>query len=310
MYDVIILGAGPAGVSASLYTKRANLETLILYNDESGLEKASLIENYYGFKNGISGKELYETGIEQAKNIGVEVKKEEVVKIENNVEYFNIVTNTNEYKTKNLILATGNKKNKPKIKGIEKFEGRGVSYCAICDGFFYRNRNVSVLGSGNYAIAETNELINIADNITILTNGEKAPEFRADNVTIDTKEIEEIDGENKVEEIKFKDGSSLKTDGVFVAQGVAGSSEFAKKLGIITNKDKIVVNENMETNIKGIYACGDCTGGLLQVSKAVYEGAKAGLQVIARVRERNLRVYRKKCVKFKNKPSYDKIKMS
>ena len=100
MYDVIILGAGPAGVSASLYTKRANLKTLILYNDESGLEKASLIENYYGFKNGISGKELYETGIEQAKNIGVEVKKEEVVKIENNVEYFNIVTNTNEYKKK------------------------------------------------------------------------------------------------------------------------------------------------------------------------------------------------------------------
>ena len=285
MYDVIILGAGPAGVSASLYTKRANLETLILYNDESGLEKASLIENYYGFKNGISGKELYETGIEQAKNIGVEVKKEEVVKIENNVEYFNIVTNTNEYKTKNLILATGNKKNKPKIKGIEKFEGRGVSYCAICDGFFYRNRSVSVLGSGNYAIAETNELINIADNITILTNGEKAPEFRADNVTIDTKEIEEINGENKVEEIKFKDGSSLKTDGVFVAQGVAGSSEFAKKLGIITNKDKIVVNENMETNIKGIYACGDCTGGLLQVTKPVYEGPKAGLQIIAKSRD-------------------------
>ena len=288
MYDVIILGAGPAGISASLYTKRANLETLILYNDKSGLEKASLIENYYGFKNGISGKELYETGIEQAKNIGVEVKKEEVVKIENNIEYFNVVTNTNEYKAKNLILATGNKKNKPKIKGIEKFEGKGVSYCAICDGFFYRNRSVSVLGSGNYAVAETNELINIADNITILTNGEKAPEFRADNVTIDTKEIEEINGENKVEEIKFKDGSTLKTDGIFVAQGVAGSSEFAKKLGIMTNKDKIIVNENMETNIKGIYACGDCTGGLLQVSKAVYEGAKAGLQVIAGIRGRSL----------------------
>ena len=288
MYDVIILGAGPAGISASLYTKRANLETLILYNDKSGLEKASLIENYYGFKNGISGKELYETGIEQAKNIGVEVKKEEVVKIENNMEYFNVVTNTNEYKAKNLILATGNKKNKPKIKGIEKFEGKGVSYCAICDGFFYRNRSVSVLGSGNYAVAETNELINIADNITILTNGEKAPEFRADNVTIDTKEIEEINGENKVEEIKFKDGSTLKTDAIIVAQEVAGSSEFAKKLGIMTNKDKIIVNENMETNIKGIYACGDCTGGLLQVSKAVYEGAKAGLQVIAGIRGRSL----------------------
>ena len=284
MYDVIILGAGPAGISASLYTKRANLKTLILYNDESGLEKASLIENYYGFKNGITGEELYNTGIEQAKNIGVEVLKEEVVKIENNIEHFNIVTTKNEYQTKNLILATGNKKNRPKIKGIEKFEGKGVSYCAICDGFFYRNRSVAVLGSGNYAISETNELINIADNITILTNGKEAPEFRADNVKVDTKEIEEIDGEDKVEEVKFKDGTTIKTDGIFVAEGVAGSSEFAKKLGIITQKDKIVVNENMETNIKGIYACGDCTGGLLQVSKAVYEGAKAGLEVIKRQR--------------------------
>lgn len=284
MYDVIILGAGPAGISASLYTGRANLNTLILYNDESGLEKASLIENYYGFKNGITGEELYNTGIEQAKNIGVEVLKEEVVKIENNIEHFNIVTTKNEYQTKNLILATGNKKNRPKIKGIEKFEGKGVSYCAICDGFFYRNRSVAVLGSGNYAISETNELINIADNITILTNGKEAPEFRADNVKVDTKEIEEIEGEDKVEEVKFKDGTTIKTDGIFVAEGVAGSSEFAKKLGIITQKDKIVVNENMETNIKGIYACGDCTGGLLQVSKAVYEGAKAGLEVIKRQR--------------------------
>ena len=284
MYDVIILGAGPAGISASLYTRRANLNTLILYNDESGLEKASLIENYYGFKNGITGEELYNTGIEQAKNIGVEVLKEEVVKIENNIEHFNVVTTKNQYQAKNLILATGNKKNRPKIKGIEKFEGKGVSYCAICDGFFYRNRSVAVLGSGNYAISETNELINIADNITILTNGKEAPEFRADNVKVDTKEIEEIDGEDKVEEVKFKDGTTIKTDGIFVAEGVAGSSEFAKKLGIITQKDKIVVNENMETNIKGIYACGDCTGGLLQVSKAVYEGAKAGLEVIKRQR--------------------------
>ena len=284
MYDVIILGAGPAGISASLYTKRANLKTLILYNDKSGLEKASLIENYYGFKNGITGEELYDTGIAQAKKLGVEVLKEEVVKIENNIEHFNVVTTKNEYQAKNLILATGNKKNRPKIKGIEKFEGKGVSYCAICDGFFYRNRSVAVLGSGNYAISETNELINIADNITILTNGKEAPEFRADNVKVDTKEIEEIEGEDKVEEVKFKDGTTIKTDGIFVAEGVAGSSEFAKKLGIITQKDKIVVNENMETNIKGIYACGDCTGGLLQVSKAVYEGAKAGLEVIKRQR--------------------------
>ena len=285
MYDVVIIGAGPAGISASLYTRRANLKTLILYNEESGLEKADLIQNYYGFENGINGKELYNTGIKQAQNIGVEVKKEEVIKIENNIEEFNVITSNNSYKTKTLIFSTGNKKNKPKIKGIEKFEGRGVSYCAICDGFFYRNRSISVIGSGNYAISETNELINIANDITILTNGEKAPEFRAENVKIDTKPIEEILGDKKVEEIQFKDGTKMKTDGIFVAEGVAGSSEFARKLGIITSKDKIVVDEKMQTNIKGIYACGDCTGGLLQVSKAVYEGAKAGLEAISYIKK-------------------------
>lgn len=286
MYDVIIIGAGPAGITASLYTQRGNLKTLVLYNEKSGLEKAAHIENYYGFENGISGETLYKIGIEQAKNIGVDVIKEEVTKIENNIDYFKIVTPKGEYTSKVLILSTGNKKNKPKIKGIEKFEGKGVSYCAICDGFFFRNRSISVIGSGNYAVSETNELINIANDITILTNGEKAPEIRADNVNIDTKKIEEIIGENKVEGVKFKDGTEIQTDGIFIAQGVAGSADFAKKLGIITNKDNIVVNANMETNVKGIFACGDCTGGLLQVSKAVYEGAKAGLQAIKYIRKK------------------------
>ena len=279
-YDVIIIGAGPAGISASLYTKRGNLKTLVLFEDKSSLEKADKIENYYGFKNGISGEELYKTGIEQAKNIGVEVKKEEVIKMEIIQNGFKVQTSKNEYKTKTVILATGNKKNKPKITGIEKFEGKGISYCAICDGFFYRNRSVAVIGSGDYAISETNDLLNIAKDITILTNGEKAPEFRADNVKIDTRGIKEIRGENRVEELELEDGTKIPTEGVFIAQGVAGSTEFAKKLGAITKKDKIVVNENMETNIKGLYACGDCVGGLLQVSKAVYEGTVAGLQVI------------------------------
>lgn len=212
------------------------MKTLILYQEESALEKTKQIENYYGFAEGISGKQLYETGINQAKNVGVEVKKEEVTNIGFQEKEFKVATSKNEYVTRTVVLATGNKKNKPPIKGIEDFEGRGVSYCAVCDGFFYRNRNVSVLGSGNYAVSETNELINIAENITILTNGEKKPEFRADNVSIDTREIKAIHGEKKVEEIEFKDGSKVKTDGIFVAQGVAGSMEFAKKLGIMTRK--------------------------------------------------------------------------
>lgn len=280
MYDVIILGGGPAGVSASLYCKRANKNVLLIYSEDSGLIKAKKIDNYYGFEDGISGVDLYNAGIKQAQNIGVETSKEEIIKIEIEDNYFKVSTDKKRYDAKSVIIAIGAKKNTLNVQGIKEFEGKGISYCAICDGFFYRNKDVVVIGSGNYAISETNDLINVANKITILTNGEKAPEFRADNVDIVTKNIKEIKGENKVEEVRFEDNSVLKTDGVFVAQGTAGASEFAKKLGIITKNDKILVDENMQTNIKGIYACGDCTGGLLQVSKAVYEGTKAGLAVI------------------------------
>ncbi len=284
VYDVIIIGAGPAGISASLYTKRANLNTLIIYFENSSLEKAKLIENYYGFENGIDGKTLYETGIKQAKNLGVEVKKEELLKIELDINdgktFFVLTTTQNQYIAKTIVLAIGTKKNKVKIKGVKDLEGKGISYCAICDGFFYRNQDVAVIGNGNYALSETNDLINVAKTVTILTNGEEAPEFRADNVQIITKPIEEIKGENKVEEIIFKDNSRLKTRGIFIAQGTAGSTELAKKLGILLKDDKIVVNDKMETNIKGVYACGDCTGGILQVSTAVSEGTIAALSII------------------------------
>ena len=275
MYDVIIIGAGPAGISASLYTKRANLNTLVIYMGKSNIEKSEQISNYYGFKDGISGKDLYETGIKQAKNLDIEVKNEEVLKIEMQDKGFKVITNKKEYDTKTLILATGANKNAPNIKGLNEFEGKGVSYCAICDGFFYKNKDVAVLGNGNYAISETNDLINIANKITILTNGKKAPEIRADNVSINDKEIKEIQGNEKVEAIEFTDNTKLKTDGIFIAEGTAGVVEFAKKLGILLDKDKIIINESMETNIPGVFACGDCTGGLLQISKSVYEGTKA-----------------------------------
>lgn len=285
MYDVIIVGAGPAGISASLYTIRRNLKTLIIYKEKSALEKSTKIENYYGFENGINGEELYKIGIRQAQNIGAEVIKDEVTNIKidylNEKEYtFKVETLNNEFKAKSVILATGNKKNKPNIKNMDKYEGKGISYCAICDGFFYRNKNVAVIGNGDYAIAEAKDLQNIAKSITILTNGRQAPEYRAENININTKEIDQIEGENKVEKIDFVDNTKMKIDGIFIAQGVAGSTEFAKKIGAKINNDKIVVDENMETSIKGLFACGDCTGGLYQVSKAVYDGTKAGLAVL------------------------------
>ena len=277
MYDVIIVGAGPAGISAGLYAKRANKTVLVLYNGESNLEKAHLIDNYYGFEKGISGQDLYQTGIEQAKNLGIDVKKEEVLYIQKE-EDFKIKTEKQEYEGKTLILATGNKKLKPNIKGILEFEGKGISYCAICDGFFYRNKNVVVIGSGKFAISEANDLKNVTNNVKILTNGEKMEiptEF-------DTKieKIKEIKGDGKVREIEFEDGTSLAVDGIFVALGEAGGADFAKKLGVLTAGDNIIVNENMETNVEGLYSCGNSTGGLLQVCKAVYEGAKAGLTAV------------------------------
>ena len=279
-YDVIIIGAGPAGVSAGLYTKRANKKTLIIYNNESSLEKATKIENYYGFENGISGEELYKKGIEQAKNLGINVKKEEVIKIDKIKDIFEVKTVNENYTAKNVVLATGNKKNKPDIKNIEKFDGKGVSYCAICDGFFYRGKDVVVIGNGNYAIAETNDLINIVNHVTILTNGKKIPEFRAENVNIENRKAVAIEGNDNVEAVELDDGTKLKTDGVFVAQGVAGSTDFARKIGALVKNKKIVVNEKMQTTVEGLYACGDCIGGTLQVAKAVNDGMTAGIDII------------------------------
>lgn len=288
MYDVIIIGAGPAGVSAGLYVKRANLNVLMLYKGESALEKAEHIENYYGFENGISGKDLYLNGIRQAKSLGIDVKNEETIniRIDENKKY-TVITENETYKTKAIILATGNKKNTVKIEGIKDFEGKGISYCAICDGFFYKNKEVVVIGNGKYAVSEANELVNIAKTVTILTDGEDLPGIN--NIKIDTRKIRRILGKNRVEEIEFEDSKKLKVDGIFIALGTADGNDFAKKLGIITKNNKIIVNENMETNVAGIYACGDCTGNLLQVSKSVYEGTKAGLQAINYVRE-NLNV--------------------
>ena len=279
-YDVIIIGAGPAGVSAGLYTKRANKKTLIIYNNESSLEKATKIENYYGFENGISGEKLYKKGIEQAKNLGINVKKEEVIKIDKIKDIFEVKTVNENYTAKNVVLATGNKKNKPDIKNIEKFDGKGVSYCAICDGFFYRGKDVVVIGNGNYAIAETNDLINIVNHVTILTNGKKIPEFRAENVDIENRKAVAIEGNDNVEAVELDDGTKLKTDGVFVAQGVAGSTDFARKIGALVKNEKIVVNEKMQTTVEGLYACGDCIGGTLQVAKAVNDGMIAGIDII------------------------------
>ncbi len=279
LYDVIIIGAGPAGISAALYAKRANRSVLVLYSGESQLEKAHLIDNYYGFDGGISGSDLYNTGIAQAKTLGAEVKNEEVLHITMNADInYEVKTAENEYVGKTLILATGNKKLKPNIKGVDEFDAKGISYCAICDGFFYRGKTVAVLGNGDYALSEAADLENVAQKVYILTNGAPAPE--TDKYEVITTPVSEIKGELKVNGVVFDDASELELDGVFVALGVAGGADFAKKLGIALDGDSIKVNADMSTNVPGVFSCGNITGGLLQVCKAVYEGAEAGLSAV------------------------------
>ncbi len=286
MYDVIIIGAGPAGISASLYAKRANKSVLVLYHGESQLEKAHIIDNYYGFDGGITGADLYNTGIAQAETLGVEVKNEEALHIAMNGNMnYDVVTADNKYEGKTLILSTGNKKIKPNIKGIDEFDGKGISYCAICDGFFYRKKRVAVIGNGDYALSEAGDLDNIVEKLTILTDGLPAP--NTDKYEVITKKIKEIKGDMRVGSVEFEDGSVLEVNGVFIAQGVAGGADFAKKLGVALNGDSIKVNPDMSTNVPGVFSCGNINGGLLQVCKAVYEGAEAGLSAVKYLKEKS-----------------------
>ncbi len=278
MYDVIILGAGPAGISAGLYAKRAGANVLILYHGISNLEKASKIDNYYGFENGIDGEMLYKAGIKQAKNLSINVCEEEVIDISKPEQNFIVETANNQYLTKTVIIATGNKKLRPNIDGVLEFEGKGISYCAICDGFFYRNKDIAIIGNSTFAINEAKILKNVANKVTILTNGE--PISSSSEFEVINKKIKSIHGETKVNSVEFVDGSSININGIFIALGEAGSVDFAKKLGIMLSGDNITVDEKMKTNIDGIYACGNATGGLLQVSKAVYEGSIAGLSAV------------------------------
>jgi len=150
----------------------------------------------------------------------------------------------------------------------------------VCDGFFYRNKDVAVLGNGEYALSEAMELLPLVKSVAIITNGKELTAKIPDNINIITKEIEKFSGSDYLENILFKDGTELPVSGVFVALGTAGSADFAKKLGAITDGKNIAVDEKMATNIPGLYAAGDCAGGMFQIAKAVYEGAKAGTEVV------------------------------
>lgn len=216
IYDVIIVGSGPAGISASLYAKRRKLSVLVISKGNGALGKTEKIDNYYGFPYGISGQELYENGIQQAKLLGVDIVEDEVVSL-TYLDNFEIDTVNSHYEAKSVILATGTNRTTPNIKGIKEFEGKGVSYCAICDAFFFKGKDVAVLGNGNYAIHEMEQLKPVVNSVTILTNGEQIIENRDIDVNVDERKIREFRGDSKIQEIEFNDNSKKQINGVFIA---------------------------------------------------------------------------------------------
>jgi len=287
MTDILIIGGGPAGVSAALYATRAGITTKIIYKDIGALLKAEKVDNFYG-NPGISGHELVKTGLAQAEDMGAEIIQSEVIKIEHvtSNDHFCVETTNSIYTTRALLLATGASRAMPNIPRLADYEGKGVSQCAVCDAFFYRGKDVAVLGSGNYAISEAMVLLPLVNSLTLLTDGNEPKICIPPEITVRNENIRQILGEARLSGVELEpDGEMLPLSGLFVAQGVAGATELARKIGALTDGSATIADENMQTTIPGLWAAGDCTGGMKQIAKAVYEGAVAGLDMVRYCRD-------------------------
>lgn len=284
MPNIVIIGSGPAGVSAALYAARAGVETTVLTKGPGALDRAELIQNYYGFAEPISGAELERRGIEGAKALGVQFVTTEAVGL-TYTDKLTVETLAGDFPADAVILATGASRAAPHIPGLAGLEGHGVSYCATCDAFFYRGRDVAVLGSGEYALHEVQTLLPVVKSVTLLTNGSSLTASFPPEVTVCPEKVNAILGEERVSGVELSGGKTVALSGVFVALGVAGSTALARKLGAEVDGNRILVDEHMQTTLPGLYAAGDCTGGLLQVAKAVYEGALAGTEAAKALRK-------------------------
>lgn len=281
--DAFILGKGPAGIQASLYIKRANINPIVVGKDIGMCVKAREVENFYGFDS-ISGPDLVEKGIDQARRLGVVVETDEVVSLSYDGEGFVVKTKNETYHALSFLFASGTHRTVPRIRNINKFDGKGVSYCAVCDAFFYRNKVVAVIGDGDYASSEANELLAVASKVYVLTDGKEPTASFDERIEVITDKIVSLDGEDTIGNVVFED-RSLDVQGVFVALGTASSTDLAQKLGVETSSNRIVVNEHMETNIPGMFAAGDCTPGIQQIAKAVGDGCIAGMRMATYIRK-------------------------
>ncbi|HHU36096.1 MAG TPA: NAD(P)/FAD-dependent oxidoreductase [Treponema sp.] len=274
IYDTIIIGKGPAGISAAVYLVRSGRSVLVLGKDAGALERAESIENYYGFPENVSGAELALRGIAQAERLGVTVLSEEILHLGMD-DVWSVKTTEGLYSTKTILIATGKSRTSINVPGFEQYRGKGISFCVTCDGFFYRGKKLALLGAGSYAANEYSELLAFSEDITVFTNGAEITGSFPKNASIVTEKITAFTGEDSVSAITTAEGTVHAIQGVFVALGTAGAASFAATVGVELSGTDIVIDAQHMTNIPGVFAAGDCTGGFLQIAKAVSDGAHA-----------------------------------
>lgn len=296
MYDTIIIGAGPAGMTAALYAARSNLKVALLERGIPGgqMNNTADIENYPGYAN-ISGPELAEKMFEPLENLGVEHLFGLVEKIEDRGDFKEIITEDERFETKTVIIASGANHRHLGVPGEEDYNSRGVSYCAVCDGAFFRDEDLLVVGGGDSAVEEAIFLTRFAKSVTIV---HRRDELRAQKVLQDRafanekirfvwdSVVESIHGdERKVTGVTFKNvktGETSQADfgGIFIYVGLDPVSEFAADLGITDEAGWILTDHQMKTSVAGIYAVGDVRQkDLRQITTAVGDGAIASQEV-------------------------------
>ncbi len=293
MYDVVIIGGGPAGLTAGIYAARSGLKTIILEEKVFGgqIVFSADLENYPGFPEGISGMEIIDKFLEQAKKFEVEISYDGVEKIENDISCKRVIlTNKSCITAKTVILATGASADRLGCPGEAKFLGKGVSYCATCDGAFFKGKTVAVVGGGDSALEEALYLANLVKKIYLI---HRRDQFRAVKILQDRVKknnkieivfdsvVKEILGDKfvkgvLVENVKTKQQSRLDIDGIFIYIGLTPNSKFVSDLIQTDEYGYIITNEEMETNIPGIFAAGDVRKkSLRQVITACADGAIA-----------------------------------
>ncbi len=302
MYDVVIIGAGPAGLTAAIYTCRAKLKTLVLEGNIPGGNAGitDLIENYPGFPQGINGSELMSNFMQQAEYFGAELVYEEVHDIQTEGQIKKVLTEQREYECRAVIITSGARRRELEVEGEYRYRGKGVSYCATCDGAFYKNTPVVIVGGGDSAVKEALYLADIASKVYLIHRREG---FRANQTTLDkmfqderielrlNKVVTRIEGdETMVKSIVLRDvqtgqEESLETSGVFVSIGMIPASDYiVDKLNC--DNAYIVTDDNMMTSIPGVFAAGDIRSkNVRQVATAVGDGAVAGVSVTEYLKE-------------------------